>query len=471
VARARQLPWGVWLGAIAAAGLAIRLGYVFGSSHQARESGDAVYYHVGANLLADGEGFIHPVAAAFTRRRIEGADHPPAYIVYLASASLLGLRSFFAHQVWSCFLGMATVVVVGLTGRRIAGPQAGLVAAVLAAVFPAMWMPDGWVMSETMAIFSVALVILAAYRCWDEPNGARASWLGAALGLAALSRPELIVLGPLIAVPLFWYKRRRIAPVAVSVLLVGATTVAVVSPWVLHNLSRFDHVVLLSDQSGQTMAASWCDAGFYGDTLGYKSYDCLTRWTEEGEPSGTWLSYGRDHVERVPVVLTARVLRVWGLFRPAQQVKLEQRFGAEQSLTWATFTVGWVLLALGTAGALRLRRQGTPIFPLVAPIAVATLSIALTFGQLRYRAPVEPALALLAAGLWARPPPPTPGDDDTDQKAGPRRNPDGRADPVRSPHEPTGHGPKATDSGPRGWDGPREPDGAVVEASGMRIEG
>ena len=428
-ARARQLPWRAWLAAIVAAGLAIRLGYVIGWSHPAREGGDAVYYHAGANLLANGEGFIHPVAASYGFRRIPGADHPPAYIVYLAGGSLVGLRSFFEHQVWSCFLGAATVGVVGLAGRRIAGPRAGLLAAGLAAVFPTMWMPDGWVLSETMAMFAVALVILAAYRCWDEPNRARTLLLGAALGLAALGRAELILLGPLIVVPLFWYKRRRLAPAVASVLLVGATVVAVVSPWVVYNLSRFDHVVLLSDQSGQTMAASWCNDGFYGDAVGYKSYRCLNAWLKGDESSESWTSYGWDHIERVPIVVTARVARVWGLFRPAQQVRFETFFGIERPPTWAALAMSWVLLAMAGVGAMRIRRHGVPIVPLLAPIIVATLSIALTFGQLRYRAPVEPALVLLAAGVWARPRSPDPGDEDADHAA----EDEARADSIPAP--------------------------------------
>lgn len=75
---------------------------------------------------------------------------------------MAGFRSFFEHQVWSCILGAATVGVVGFAGRRIGGNRAGLIAAGLAAVLPTLWMPDGWVLSETMAIFATALVILAA---------------------------------------------------------------------------------------------------------------------------------------------------------------------------------------------------------------------------------------------------------------------------------------------------------------------
>ena len=427
--RGRFTSWHAWLLAIVAAALAIRLGYVIGWSDSSLERGDAVYYHVGANLLADGRGFIHPVAAAFSFREIQGADHPPAFIVYLAAGSLVGLRTFFEHQVWACFLGAATVGVVGLTGRRIGGPRAGLAGAGLAAVFPTMWMPDGWVLSETMAMFAVAVVILAAYRCWDDPRRATAIWLGAALGLAALSRSELVLLGPLIAVPLFWYKRRSVGHAVASVLVVGVTTLVVVAPWMVYNLSRFDHVVLLSDQSGDTVAASWCNDGFYGNALGYKSYKCLAASLDEDDPADSWTTYGMDHLERVPLVMAARVARVWGLFRPRQQVGFETFFGTEVPATWAAFAMSWVMLVLAPVGALRLRRRGTPLSPLLAPIIVMTLAVALTFGQLRYRAPAEPALVLLVAGVWARrPSPPETSEATADDEAAA-----GEPEPVPAP--------------------------------------
>jgi 4-amino-4-deoxy-L-arabinose transferase-like glycosyltransferase len=411
--RQRVEPWHVWLAALVAVGFGIRLGYVVGWSTPDRQNGDAVYYHVGANLLADGRGFLHPIALAFTFRQIPGADHPPAYIVYLAGASLLGFRSFFEHQVWSCFLGAATIGVVGFAGRRIGGNRMGLVAAGLAAVFPTLWMPDGWVLSETMAIFATAVVILAAYRCWDDPRPATAIWLGVAIGLAALSRSELLMLGLLVVLPLFWFRRDEARSPVVSVLVAAAATVMVISPWVLYNLSRFDdETVLLSNQFPRTMAASWCSEGFYGPRIGYKSYACLsaaavgdTLAEQNASAAKAWKSYARDHVTRIPVVAAVRVARVWGLFRPTQQVSLETSFegGPEAPPTWIAFAMTWAMLAVAPVAAWRLRRLGRPIFPLLAPIIAVSVGAALTFGQLRYRMPADTALVLLVAGLAAAP--------------------------------------------------------------------
>jgi 4-amino-4-deoxy-L-arabinose transferase-like glycosyltransferase len=409
--RLRVGSWHLWLVALVALGLGIRLGYVVGWSGPARETGDAIYYHVGANLLADGHGFLHPIALAFAFREMPGADHPPAYIVYLAAASVAGFRSFFEHQVWSCILGAATVGVVGFAGRRIGGNRAGLIAAGLAAVLPTLWMPDGWVLSETMAIFATALVILAAYRCWDDARPLNAIWLGVAIGIAALSRSELLTLSPLVVLPLFWLRRASAQRPVVSVLVAFAATVMVIGPWVGYNLARFDdETVLLSNNLDRTMAASWCADGFYGPIVGYKSYPCLeaaavgdTQAEQNAHAGEVWRAYARDHLGRVPAVAAARVGRLWGLFRPTQQVHLETTFpgGPERWATWASFVMTWIMLALAPLGAWRLRRLGRPIFPLLAPIIAVSAGAALTFGQLRYRMPADPALVLLVAGLAA----------------------------------------------------------------------
>jgi 4-amino-4-deoxy-L-arabinose transferase-like glycosyltransferase len=324
-----------------------------------------------------------------------------------------GFRSFFEHQVWSCFLGAATVGVVGFAGRRIGGNRAGLIAAGLAAVLPTLWMPDGWVLSETIAIFATALVILAAYRCWDDARPRSALWLGAAIGMAALSRSELLALSPLIVLPLFWFRRASAQRPVVSVLAAFAATLVVIGPWVGYNLARFDdETVLLSNNLDRTMAASWCSDGFYGPIVGYKSYPCLeaatvgdTQAEENAHAGEVWRAYARDHLGRVPAVAAARVGRLWGLFRPVQQVDLETTIvgGPERRPTWAAFVMTWILLALAPLGAWRLRQRGRPIFPLLAPIIAVSAGAALTFGQLRYRMPADPALVLLVAGLAAVP--------------------------------------------------------------------
>ena len=110
-----------------AGGLAVRLVYLLVWRNPWAMVGDPYYYHHGANLLADGEGYVHPYRFLLYGSRMPGADHPPAFLTVLAGFSWLGFRTFFQHQVIGCFLGTLGVLSMGLLGRRIAGERVGLI--------------------------------------------------------------------------------------------------------------------------------------------------------------------------------------------------------------------------------------------------------------------------------------------------------------------------------------------------------
>src|SRR3954452_9959976 len=97
------------------------------------------------------------------------AEPPPLYLLWLSILSFAHVVSPLADMVWSAVLGTGTVVLMGLLGREIAGDKGGLCAALLAALYPNVWSLDGFLMSETMALFTVTLSLWCAYRYWREP--------------------------------------------------------------------------------------------------------------------------------------------------------------------------------------------------------------------------------------------------------------------------------------------------------------
>ena len=73
----------------------------------------------------------------------------------------------------------ATIVVDRAAWRRrLGGNAAGLVAAGLAAVYPQMWINDGMLLSETMAIFMTAVALYAVYAFRSPSDDAQraAAW-------------------------------------------------------------------------------------------------------------------------------------------------------------------------------------------------------------------------------------------------------------------------------------------------------
>ncbi len=423
--------------------LAWRVAYVLVTKRHAAVWGDAFSYHYGANLLADGKGFIDPLRYEFSGGlRFPSAYHPPLYLVYLAAWSLVGLKSALWHRLVSCLLGAITVGLVGCLGRRLGGDRAGLLAAVLAAAYPHLWLNDAALLSETAAAFAVVLTMLAVERFREQPSGSRALQLGGALALAVLGRAELLILIPALALPLAFNAgglttRERLERIG----LVAAAAVVLIGPWVGYNLVRFEKPVLLSNGLGATMLGGSCDAAFHGPKIGYWTYcagatnvgrvppppaSTLARWTADPDSPRTLaekhayfrryfagapdesendvtarheaIDYIRAHEGQFVVVVAARIGRIWNVFRPLQNARfdgyVEGRGLAQARVALAAF---YLYAAAAIVGLVALRRRGHPIWPYLVLAAVVTFTVAISFAVQRYRIPVDAVLPALAA--------------------------------------------------------------------------
>src|SRR5262249_59089179 len=129
---------------------------------------------------------------------LPSAIHPPVFSLYLGVVSRLGADSALAHRIAACLAGAAAVGVIGLVGRRLAGDRAGLIAAVIAALFPYLWINDAVVLSESVLALTTALMLLAAYEFWRRPTQWRGGAFGAAPPPVAPPRAEA---APLVGVP------------------------------------------------------------------------------------------------------------------------------------------------------------------------------------------------------------------------------------------------------------------------------
>ena len=76
------------------------------------------------------------------------AQHPPLFTLLLTLADVVGLRSTDAQLVLVCLIGTATIALTGLVARDLVTPRTGVIAAVIAALYPGFWVFDGEVMSE-----------------------------------------------------------------------------------------------------------------------------------------------------------------------------------------------------------------------------------------------------------------------------------------------------------------------------------
>ena len=394
---ARLRGFGARLSVIVAVGLAIRLVYALALAPDPAFLSDANFFHLLANLVGDGRGFIHPFSFVTSGVTRPTAEHPPLYTLVLAVPSALGATSYDAHRVVSCLLGTGTVGAVGYLGRRVGGERVGLLAAGIAAIYPLLWVVDGSLMSESLYGLMIALTLICAYRALDRPSAGSAALLGAVAGLAALTRGEALLLVPLIVIPATWRAGPR--PVAAGL----AAFVLVLVPWSVRNFVAFDRPVLVSNNTGSLLAGANCSDTYGGRLIGGWSVACLSYPPNESEArvAARLRRRGFDYIQgrtgRFLAVGGIRVLRTWDFFRVRQQIELSGQEARDTRVERIGVIVYYPLLALAIWGAVLLRRRRETLLVLLAPAAMITIMSFLGYGITRFRMAVEISIVVLAA--------------------------------------------------------------------------
>ena len=135
------------------------------------------------------------------------------------------------------------------------------------------------------------------------------------------------------------------------------------------------------------------------------------RWKRPGDESQVsakfredGLNYLKDHVDRFPVVVAARVGRMWELYRPFQKLKFDSFEQGRSPTEVVKIALGqfYFLALLAIVGLVMLRRKKTIIYPLVGLAVSSTLAAMIAFGNTRYRVPAEILLVIAAAVPLAR---------------------------------------------------------------------
>ncbi len=427
------------LGLVTMVGFTVRVGYLV-SQRDEPATGDAAFYHLTANLLADGKGYIDPFRytegfqgsyesvgpdGAVTTVPVSQppgieqatASHPPVWPYLLSVFSRAGLRSVNEQRAVGLVFGTLGVALIGLAGRELFGDRVGLVSAGIASVYGFLWLNDASLMSESLVTVFVPLTTMVALRWWRRPDWRTAAGLGLLAGIGGLLRSELLAYGPLVilgAVVVGQGVRRRALR---DLLVAGAVAGLVLAPWVMRNLTAFEEPVLLSP-TGTMLVQTNCDATYDGPKMGYWELEC-----GQPEPVGSngelldesqrdrirreaATTYAKAHVGRlVTVAVPLRVLRMFNVYDSVQTARfdiyVENRDFRLSILALVEYYAVVLAAAVGLVVAVRRR---WPVYVVVLWPALVALVAVVSFGNNRYRVSAEPSFIWLAAlalcALW-----------------------------------------------------------------------
>ena len=411
----RAYKW--WLTGVVSLAAVIRIFYVVVRLHdQVANSLDQYWYQNMASLVSQGKGISNPEVYAEKGILVPTALHLPFTSFLLVPLDLVGLGTLGEHQVFVAIVGTATVLILGMLAGRLVSRQAGVVTAFVAAVYPGMWGFDAKVMSEPIEQFLVALMLLFAYLFRYRPTALRGVCLGAIVGLAVLTRSELILEVPLLLVPLCIgaFKGRFNRELIFKAALVLGSVAVVVGPWIYYCETAFHDPEILSTDLGIGLIQDNNPVTYSGPYLGF--------WfapASDPPPPGDEsqvdhafqhdsISYARSHESELPAVLLARVGRIWDLYNPFETADLTgapacpaQTFcdydivddrGEVKAWIWSFYG----LIPFAVIGLVVLRRKRAIVYPLLSLAAVVTLVAIGEAGVLRFRAPFEDAFVVMA---------------------------------------------------------------------------
>ena len=343
------------------------------------------------------------------------ASRMPGYPLFLLPFAWLGARGILAAQLAQAVLSAATAALAAAfvrshaaardSARGKAGTCQGgkgitlarrlaLITGLLVAVDPYAIFFSALLLTEVLFTFEVVLLVVSAASWLQRPG--RLSAAGVALcGTAAiLTRPSAAGWVVLLWVMLLGFKRFHPAGwrlVAISALTLAAALV----PWALRNRAVIGAPAWLSTNGGVTLY----DA-VGPQATGASDQSFLQRMPELAqmtEPQRDRYLYKRaiEQIRRDPLRIVrlawVKFCRTWNPLPNAPGYRRSPR-----AWVLAAYTV--VLLILAAVGVGFWRRWPATLALILLPIVYFTILHSIFIGSVRYRVPLMPLLAMLAAG-------------------------------------------------------------------------
>lgn len=392
-----QRDWRLCLLALFVLALAVRCYAV--AFHAAEPVADAADYHRLAAGLAQGLGYADAAGAATAWR-------PPGYPFFLAFLySIFGV-SVTAAAYAQAALGALSVLLLAAFGSLVAGRREGLVAGLLAAVYPGFFWTARLLLSENLSLPLTLASLCAALMLVRTRRVGWAAALGLLSGAGALVRgANLAVAGLLIAWVLFCEWRRPRAEwgrVGAALLVFVAGLLLLVLPWTARNYTVFRRLVPIATQDGLTFYASYWPPEKNGRLI----WGALPG---EEDPAVAEAQRAGDEVavsKRLQVVALGRLREQPGRFfsvLPSKLISLAAPFDWElfphaPGQSRSPNPVYALVLIPAMLGVLVLRRRRAEWRGLLWVVPAAVLVQAVVFyGSPRFRLPAETSALVWAA--------------------------------------------------------------------------
>lgn len=392
--------------------LTVRLGYLHGLSTSPLfriPIVDAKTYFEHAREIVEGG----------TNERSSPFWQPPLYPCFLAGIYGLFGEGAYPPRLIQMGIGAFSCVLIYWIGRRIFTERAGLLAGCIASICGVFLYFEGELLATTLAIFLDLAAVLALLRAADTPRWR--GWLGAGLilGLAALTRPNILLFAPC-AILWIWklpHGRPRQAPPWARVLAFCLGLSLLISVVTVRNYLVGGEFILISSNAGINFYIG--NNPDYDRTVAIRpgpDWEQLAGMpltagiTEPAARSRFFLSKAWTFIRGHPLRYLRLMLKKLRLFWRADEIGRNsdlyyaRRYSSVLSALLWKRGIGFPFGIIGPLSLLGmilcLSRWREVLLPLLFVLSYMA-SVVLFFVCARYRAPVLPFLILFAAyAVW-----------------------------------------------------------------------
>jgi hypothetical protein len=339
---------------------------------------------------------------------------PPLYPLFMANVYIIGGIDPLHVRLALSFIGAFTCLLVAGITRILMGQRVAILAGLIAATYPQLFIWDAFLYSESLAIFFFALCCYLAMRLSKRHRWWVWLSVGLIFGLAALVRPNgVYALLAVIAVVALGVALRELTwrqgAVQVAALTFGC--ILALLPWTVRNyIDTGGAIVPFTTVTGIVVAGSYNDLSFRdpanvgvwvnplrvpadAPTMERFPVICDARCEVARSKASTQLGvhWAETHIADLPLLMYRRMKQFWHPDSPPGEAGMP---------IWRPFAIVYptlvILLAWLGAFAALLRRQREALMPLLFAASVVAGGL-LFYGTPRMRAPMEPMIVVFAA--------------------------------------------------------------------------
>lgn len=327
-------------------------------------------------------------------------------------------------RLFLCLLDAGTCVLIYLWVCQLLNARLALVAGLIAALYPGLYVYTGWLYSETLYTFLLMAFCYMLSCLLRERQMRYVIGSGMLLGLLSLTRPNgllLVGLFVLWALVLGWQKLYT-WKYALQVALLGSVlALLLVVPWTVRNYlvtQRFlpvatgDGTVLLGSYNdgimqqpllGQTWINPLRSVKAVSRTFSLNTCDARCEMGREDVYKEKALQWAQAHTAELPGLMVAHFVNLWVPAIHEADLPTD-RFAdlfAAQAVQVMMNVLPIPLVLLAALGLLVTRRRWREFLMLYFFLLLTVVQGLVLYGTARFRAPLEPLLIVLAVcALW-----------------------------------------------------------------------